>query len=526
MFFRQRPNQRSARAAAALLNALALAAAFALGGCFSSDGNRVVNQVSDPSKSTLKPGETPAPDETLKLNAAIRSKYAPGELADLVGSGNGAIGAACGTGGSNASPQLASCICSFRYTRLNTAVEAVESTAVYSEGDLLRCSYTMIPSDATQVSVRLRVVASGKNKERWSNEASFDATSSEGLDPTSMESFLAPKRHLCREIVSVKTPFGLGAPSSHGVSEEVSSAMYDPVLSEDPAIAVTFNFYASNMGYALAQHAFRNKGWDCTGDPFMSPYGSPWGTYSVYSQSGDKIHDNDLPISNARNRFLLAKAPVGAFLTRIEAMVAPKLLDTIGYGAKAVPTGSNTEACPSTAQKPPGTRWVKLWLFRGDLKTRDIPYNTTAMNTNVACVPPGAGPGNMDIAGCSASAGNGSSPTWLVQIGSNNAGCSALPALPDSETRFVAENAIRYDFIYVVTPDSIMTRDFLNGGANVSKYIPVRKLRLDSDSCEPGDAGCKSLVYSPKFGEVAQFGDSESGPVGYPVCVLQEDNLR
>jgi hypothetical protein len=90
----------------------------------------------------------------------------------------------------------------------------------------------------------------------------------------------------------------------------------------------------------------------------------------------------------------------------------------------------------------------------------------------------------------------------------------------------------RFDFLFVVSPPTVMTSDMSNaGGLTYQQYAPYR-FRTDSDCAanNPDTAGCNTAgaltMYGIKFYDVGTAGDIPStGGVGtFPVCALQPAN--
>ncbi len=87
----------------------------------------------------------------------------------------------------------------------------------------------------------------------------------------------------------------------------------------------------------------------------------------------------------------------------------------------------------------------------------------------------------------------------------------------------------RFDFLFVTTPPSVMTRDMSNAsGAIYQQYAPYR-FRSDTDcnSDNPDDGTCNTsaafTMYGIKFYDVGSAGDepSSGGAESFPICALQ-----
>ncbi len=114
---------------------------------------------------------------------------------------------------------------------------------------------------------------------------------------------------------------------------------------------------------------------------------------------------------------------------------------------------------------------------------------------------------------------------------------AATPITFDVSTQDIdkADGAARFDYIFVVSPPSVNTKDMQAGNSASLPYQPWRFktaqdcLSSDPDLASPGDCLASNAItnYGLKLHDVGEngdpAGDSSSRPGVFPVCVLQPD---
>ncbi len=352
--------------------------------------------------------------DKLTLLKAVPNSYNASSQIDLVGNGTGEIGKACTVGSTTGSAASNTCRCRYEYTRTvgsSTSTEKIDADAIYVEDDLLRCSKDIVPADVTTLTVKVHVT----NSDSYSNGVTLNlSTTSLSIDTTDYRNFNNITRWQCRDLPFSPMPW-------------IGSGIYDPIISEDPAIAIPLNFYFESKGRALT--AF-------VSNPDAAPKTPPGGSAVVgwYCPEGNKNYThsaNDLwlfsmgattsiPASRTPNNtnynlgydqlgttqvynrmdlddrqgFRLARSPAGVWSVPVNAYVAPNTISQLteidgqkvaplGYGASPSSSGNNEESCPSVSI-PSGYHWVKVWLFRGSIEPRKYPTSPALKKTSLA----------------------------------------------------------------------------------------------------------------------------------------------
>jgi hypothetical protein len=116
-------------------------------------------------------------------------------------------------------------------------------------------------------------------------------------------------------------------------------------------------------------------------------------------------------------------------------------------------------------------------------------------------------------------------------------GSTATNATPTDSSPIVKyiddPSSLRYEFLFVVTPDSVNSGDMSNSSSPVyAQYAPFR-FRVDSDCNDADPTGCATQFmfrnYGLKLHDVANAGDppsNDSARAGmFPLCALQPDSV-
>jgi hypothetical protein len=295
------------------------------------------------------------------------------------------------------------CSCNYAYTTPEGASESFDEPTTWTEHNLIRCSFANIPRTASHVDVRIHLTRSGT----YSNTVRFRLSGTAShLDLTDPRSYVAPFRYQCRDSIFVPYPFPK--------VDSSQATVYDPLLSEDPSVATSLNFYASNM-FAAAQ-AFLKKteqlnqegsGLVCPASPNDPGFGAD---LTVFSQGPDASDSERIfPAAGSafdRSTFYLARQSTGIFNVPVNAYVAPASISSapadfsapnsnpdlppspLGYGAAPIPLGNGQERCPDTSVAiPPGFRWVKVFQFRASLNPRSVARSAKFSKVALSCNP-------------------------------------------------------------------------------------------------------------------------------------------
>ena len=372
------------------------------------------NLLGTTSRSTASTQNTVSPStgsgiDALTLSTVVRNSR-QSNIFDLVGDGTGALGNFCvtqtteGEDGATTASTGSTCTCQFSYIKADGSTEMYDVSTKYTEPNLIRCSFATVPKTVPYVNVRIHLT----NADSYSNTVRFKFSGNgQFLDLTDARSFSQPFRYQCRDTVFMSLQFG--APQG---ANAAGKGIYDPILSEDPAIAFAWNFYASNMYAAAAAFVTNNEiaesgvGSICPATPNDPGIGTD---LTLFSLAGDSSGSTRIfpPVGSAfdRSTFFLARQLSGVFNIPVNAYVAPGSISQaptdgsavstdpgkpspVGYGAAPTPLDDGTETCPDTSvQIPPGFKWVKLWQFRASLDPRNSPTSEAMNNTAIACNP-------------------------------------------------------------------------------------------------------------------------------------------
>ncbi len=306
------------------------------------------------------------------------------------------------------SPGISKCECVFTYT-LNGTEGLFSTVPRGTQDNLLRCAYPLsapngplpIGSGST-VSVQIGVKATG----RLTNKVQLTLPNLSAITgANATNNFVAVKRYMCRQLATVPYFY--------------DSDIYDPIQSEDPRVAMTFNFYSTNLGQTLTSYSQNVRDWECAVNPDDDRL--PWANLTIHShqmsmtkaieastvENPDLIFDGKrgaAPTSGAtvtgvgkfgpsgkdrfghsrRSLFFLAKKPYGDFTVAVNAQGAPtiatdanpetQILPPLGYAARTAADGS----CPATVPIA-GMSWAKLWLFSSKNFERNYVDGNAAM---------------------------------------------------------------------------------------------------------------------------------------------------
>lgn len=379
-----------------LLAVTSALAAFYLQACT----NRAVNKTSatQSASNSISVGSSSI-SNPFRLSRVLRSQADPGGQFDLIGDGSGALQNYCNpTNGDPTEAGLCQCVYSYIEPSGSSFVVAVDP--VHIESDLIRCPYSVIPPDVTQVQTRLYFVPADLYSNTYLFQFSLDVPASSLAD---ISNYVKPLRFQCKSHVYISHM----GDSSDGGGGNLITTVYDPIQSEDPALAYGFNFFTSNAGGAVALYSSQpdssQKLWECPGDLTA---GSPLGLdYTLFSRKTDGQSSRIYPPVGSvfdRSTFFVAKKKVGLFtmpinaplmpgvansLPDINGNVAPGLAPVLGWGVPPVPAAGG-ENCPgSNVAIPSGYHWAKLWLFRASMPVRYAIDSPLIRNTVVTCSP-------------------------------------------------------------------------------------------------------------------------------------------
>jgi hypothetical protein len=356
------------------------------------------NTITTPPAATGSDGSGTFPLVRVVKNTSSATPY----LLDLIGDGSGTFGQICvpQDGTSNTATSTTVCSCKLEYTNPASGLEETpEVPVVYHETNLVRCSYSGIPSGVNSFKISIHATTA----DIYSNEVTYTLGSATGqnLDASNPSSFSRVIRYQCRDIIQVPYLF--------------DSNIYDPFQSEDIHLTYPLNFYTMDLGKAITiySQSFSSiqglEKWNCppilnpneylTGDP--NDPSTPLAKYNSFQKMNMKIFSKAplgsssliYPVSAGgfdRYNFYLAKQPTGAFTVPVNSLISPGVntstaavtpysLDPLGYAANPIPIGTSggNETCPDTATKPPGYHWVKVWLFRSSLPERRFKKSDT-----------------------------------------------------------------------------------------------------------------------------------------------------
>jgi hypothetical protein len=305
-------------------------------------------------------------------------------LINVVGDQSGAIGNFCDStnGATGTNGNEAVCACTFSYNTPSAPNQQVDVPIVYQETDLIRCPIAGVPADATQISVSIHVTGA----DLYSNSIIYSpGAASTVIDTTNPDSFIKVTRFQCRDKVWIPYVF--------------DNAIYDPYQSEDPHLTYPLDFYTTNLGATIAKYAAgvdNHQGleyWDCP--PILTPQDyldNDHENEDAYSNrfnlnmkvySWEPLNGNNQiypPVRGLfdRSTFYLAKKSSGAFTIPINAYIAPMIIsggqdypDSLGYGVRPIVSSTGgIDQCLTDVPIPPGYHWVKVWLFRAALPSR------------------------------------------------------------------------------------------------------------------------------------------------------------
>lgn len=385
------------------------------------------------------------PTSAITLSSVLRSQADPNGKLDLIGDGSGAIQTFCNPEGKAPEESLCQCVLGYIDGSGNSLQLGVVPSHI--ESDLIRCSYTGVPSTVTQLTVKIYFTPADLS----SNTYNFNfSTAIGGASLSDLAAYIKPTRFQCKSHVYI-SHFGDSSDGGSGGASSSPTLMYDPIQSEDPRLAYGFNYYTNNPGGAVALYASQNASqqrlWEC---PLDLTNGSPLGLdYSVYSLASDGQSSRIYPAAGSafdRSTFLTSRTKNGIFNVAINAPLMPGLANQIpdaqgnvgkgvapvlGWGVQPSPAANN-ENCPgANVAIPAGHHWAKLWLFRGSLAIRYAKSSPNLSFTPIACNPgiwdssAGAGADKPLVSDCADSSGTntnadcGGGPNGTKCIGMN-----------------------------------------------------------------------------------------------------------
>ncbi len=295
---------------------------------------------------------------------------------------------------------------------VETDPKIIEIASDHHEDNLIRCDYNQadqVPITVREIRVSIRHIPTGTQSNTFNFTFVDPGTTA---DYTNEMNYRQVLRHQCRDAIVIGN-FMSGSMDSSGV--------IDTFLSNDPSLSYPLNFYTGNMGATInlfsgnpAAYAKNGAGWLCD---FKSPDSSNSGTsggqtfssgvdlgsnidFRLFSsapmgcdrdaspgscgQAGNSSTQIYPPKPTFFNRasFKVSSRALGVFNLPLNAYVAPSTMThseskgasgPLGYGVQPIRTQTG-ERCPTPSEvvTPVNHRWVKLWLFRASVPTRQI----------------------------------------------------------------------------------------------------------------------------------------------------------
>lgn len=474
---------RTVSARAGVVALLSLAAFPACTNNLLNSANSIVNTVTTSNPLSGVSTGTGGNTAGLTLSAVQLDTFNPTTTLDLLGDGTGAIGQDClpVQGGATGAT---TCTCAYTYIQPDgTQIGPVQVDTTYSENDMLRCPYTVVPAGVSFINVYIELT----NSDTQSNTVTLNLSGgvAGGIDLSNPLSFTQASRYQCKDIVFVPYMW--------------ENDIYDPFLSDNPTYSYPLNFYTANMGLTFSEYTGDTNatGWNCPALPNDTAAGMDLTLYSVAADaSGSK---SIFPPTGAfdRSTFYLANGSAGVFNIPVNAYVYPGMVSSapaaaptggaaaapaapaapppLGYAASPIPLSGGGETCPdSSVTIPAGFQWAKLWLFRKQLPQRAYPTSSPlaqfgsqpiACNTvpwTVAPVP--AAPQNKYFTDCT------TTPNW-----------SSLDPLTHLAARFAEATAA----CFVIQPGGTTNP---TTGTNYNGVPP---------NSSPIDGGLDLTVYAP-----------------------------
>lgn len=527
-----------------------------------------------------------------RIVSVLRSSVDPASSMDIVGDGSGEIGRLCGTTDTNSSGGSSGstpCVCSFEYVAANGATQSFTTPALYSEDNLVRCNYNATLLDSvTSVKVKLYLTGPGQ----YSNELTFRMSSgSTKLNTGEEASFVTVKRYQCQD--SIYIPHLLDS-SVYDPFRSTDTDLTYPLNFYTTNLGGALGWYVSNSAAAPSGGAgwdcpSNPTAASATTNLNMRIYSQ------AKDSSGSMVIFPPTPGSFDRSTFYLARSATGPFSVAVNALVAPNTVsaegsDTnpapLGYGAAPIPLASGGETCPElTTTIPEGYQWVKVWLFRVSLEERYFKSSTKLQSSvgAISCNPGEWADGSSPVySACTSNftgqagvGGGGNIADRLLSNGQcyrlsgvgggNGAGRASAASYPTGtdiwdfygascgsgtplnlcaaggneaapyESQLIdtsLDNGLsRSDYVFVVTPTSVMVSDMKNETTRAQPYIPFRYKTSNyclspdpSNPTSPDDCSLKGkLTYGIKLTDISVNAD-EPGPGRlpvYPVCALQ-----
>jgi hypothetical protein len=342
--------------------------------------------------------------------------FNPSSTLDLIGDGSGALGQNC-----LPTSDGSTCTCAYSYIQADgTQIGPIEVKTDYTEADLIRCKYDVIPAGVAFVDVHIHFT----NSDTTSNTRVFrlNAAAASGIDLSNPSSFTHVTRYQCRDIVTIPYLW--------------DDNIYDPFLSEDPRFSYPLNFYTTNMGLTMFRYTASDisKFWNCPAIPNDTSAGMDLTLYSIAADASGSKSIFPPTGSFDRSTFYVANAQAGIFTLPVHAYSFPggitsitaptggvgqaasgagngTSLPPLGFAASPIPLSGGGETCPDASVSiPSGYHWAKLWLFRRQLPQRSYPSSNTlkqfgqANGTGAIACNPGAfsstNPANLPFPDC------------------------------------------------------------------------------------------------------------------------------
>jgi hypothetical protein len=450
-----------------------------------------------------------------------------------------------------------SCQCLFTFKTQAGTQERATSNITYVENNLMRCSISDISSNINQVSFSL-VNSAGE----FSNSKDITLNRDiRGFDTKSLINWRSVNRTMCREVLTLPNL--------------LSPNVYDPFMSELSGIQNTYNYYSSNFAFSIGgfyalktDGKFTTQPFECLPIPYATQTAGPNSKYSfdlTITSQANVPSPTPMPINGFylfKNSSKNTNQPVQPFTAPVKARVAPGLsasdgVFVIGYGVKPAqdPSG-NAEYCPDEDNKsnytkysgrnppliPPRFEWVKVWQFRAELPNRPFLVNKSKeleQLERVSCLPsdssgfscPADSSSNLRLlrnGGACVSLSSGSSTYGTFVSGDNSQDAEGFHGLKNLEQNVTLSDinneltpGSRFDFLFVTTPPSVMSSQFLDGSA-LNHFRPKRQIkRFDNNNY---DLNYEYFPYDLNTMSSGPNLENEEQDNAFPICAIRSRN--
>ncbi|MDR3607818.1 MAG: hypothetical protein P4M08_10615 [Oligoflexia bacterium] len=349
------------------------------------------------------------------------------------------------------------------------------------------------------------------------------ANSATGIFSVPINTYYAPTLHSYNASAGTGLPpIGYGASPISGSSPGTESCPNVPIPAGYAWVKVWLFRAALPTRVYLKSTAFSNLGnIDCNPGPYPK-----LSTTDQYSNASD---NTDLPFNDCFNlngyasvtAALTAGAPITNGLTTPTATLVSRFFEQTGMCVNPTAGGSSSSSgnldAPYSSLTPTPPVGADIWTpIKATLSGGNTGYPTAGVGV-YSCTDPSTNAAGVNL----------NDPVNLCKSTSDD-----LPNDTSPTTQTIDDPASpRFDFLFVVTPQTVMSGDMSNASSPVyQQYAPYR-FRSDSDcsALDPDAAGCNLsdafTMYGIKFYDVGSAGDapSSSGTAtqSFPVCALQ-----